>query len=237
MTLEPLSAAASQPYVGGENLEVMDDAHNYNGWLADMAAASFRPGDALLDFGAGRGVLTRLLRDRGFNMTALEPDDAMARGLEAQGFRTVRSLASVADESFRGIVTFNVLEHIHDDAGTVAALRRKVGRGGRVFVYVPAFPLLYSSMDRQVGHVRRYRRRGLRGLFERSGFRIDACRHADSIGFLAALAYRWLGSRKGILDPHAVRFYDRFVFPVSRVSDLLTRGTFGKNLILMGTAT
>lgn len=237
MTVEPVPAAASSPYVGGENLEIMDGAHNYNAWLADMATAGFRAGDSVLDFGAGRGTLTSLLRDRGLRVTALEPDEAMARRLEQHGFRTVRALHGVPDQSLQGIVSFNVLEHIDDDAGTVAMLRKKILRGGRAFVYVPAFPLLYSSMDRQVGHVRRYRRVGLVALFERCGFRVDVCRYADSIGFFAALAYRWLGSRDGILDPRAVRFYDRFVFPLSRLGDRLTHGTFGKNLILMGTAT
>ncbi|MGQ0834042.1 MAG: class I SAM-dependent methyltransferase [Gammaproteobacteria bacterium] len=223
-------------YVGRENLEIMEDAHNYNQWLVELAAACFKPNDTVLDFGAGTGTLTRMLRDRGFRMLAIEPDEAMARELESAGFDTARSLDAVPDGGVAGIVSFNVLEHIEDDARTVRAFRDKLHVGGMLFLYVPAFPLLFSSMDRQVGHLRRYRRRALVALLERSGFRIESCRHADSIGFLAALTFRLFGPRSGMLDRRAVRLYDQFVFPVSRVFDRVTAGAFGKNLLVVGTA-
>lgn len=223
-------------YVGRENLEVMEDAHNYNRWLVDLAAACFKPNDMVLDFGAGTGILTRMLRDRGLRMLAIEPDEAMARELESHGFDTARSLDAVADGSVAGIVSFNVLEHIEDDVRAVRALRGKLRAGGTLFLYVPAFPLLFSSMDRQVGHLRRYRRRSLITLLERGGFRIEVCRHADSIGFLAALAFRVFGPRSGMLDRRAVRLYDQLAFPVSRVLDRVTSGAFGKNLVVVGTA-
>ena len=49
----------------------------------------------------------------------------------------------------------NVLEHIHNDTATIAALRARLKIGGRLLIYVPAFPLLYTSVDRKVRHVRR----------------------------------------------------------------------------------
>jgi SAM-dependent methyltransferase len=228
--------SSDRAYVGLQNLEVMEDAHNYNRWLVAHAAACFNPGDTVLDFGAGTGTLTRMLRDHGLRILAVEPDERMASGLASYGLDTARSLDVVADGSVTGIVSFNVLEHIEDDVGTVRALRAKLRAGGMLFLFVPAFPLLFSSMDRQVGHVRRYRRRSLVRLLERSGFRVTKCRHADSIGFLAALAFRAFGPRSGMLNRRAVRLYDQLAFPLSRVCDMLTRGTFGKNLMVVARA-
>jgi hypothetical protein len=48
------------------------------------------------------------------------------------------------------IYSVNVLEHIHDDNATIAALRARLKISGRLLIYVLAFPLLYTSMDRKL---------------------------------------------------------------------------------------
>ncbi len=127
---------------------------------------------------------------------------------------------------------FNVLEHIDDDEAVLRELRRVVRPGGRLLVYVPAFMCLYSGMDRLVGHVRRYRRKGLVEMATRAGWTVTACTHADSLGFLTSLAYRAFGPRHGRLDPRSAALYDRWVFPLSRVLDRALAPVGGKNLVL-----
>ncbi|HVZ18278.1 MAG TPA: class I SAM-dependent methyltransferase [Terriglobales bacterium] len=224
-------------YVGRDNLDTMEVATNYNRWLVSLAARHFAARSRILDFGAGTGRLTQLLRDLSFEMMACEPDPAMSQIVARTGIPTVQDLAAVPKAAFDGVVSMNVLEHIEDDASALVALRTKLRPGGRLFIYVPAFPLLFSSMDRQVGHFRRYRRGPLVKLLERCGFRVDDCRYADSLGFAAALAYRMMGSRSGLLSRGWVARYDHFVFPLSQLLDSVTRGTFGKNLLAVASAT
>ena len=42
-----------------------------------VAAAGLVPGDAVADFGAGTGILTRMLIDLGFTVSAIEPNESM----------------------------------------------------------------------------------------------------------------------------------------------------------------
>lgn len=42
-----------------------------------LAEAGIAAGDAVADFGAGTGIFTRLLTERGLDVTALEPNEAM----------------------------------------------------------------------------------------------------------------------------------------------------------------
>jgi SAM-dependent methyltransferase len=225
-----VSSEPRAEYCGHENLEVMEEAVHYNRWLAALANAHLPARGQILDFGAGTGTLTRLLAQSRDGVLALEPDAAQARRLESAGIPVVRSLAELPDASLDGIVSFNVLEHIDDDLGTMRTLTAKLRPGGVLFAYVPAFALLYGEMDRKVGHVRRYRRGALRQLAESSGLRILRCRYADSLGFFAALALRVFGARDGSLNPGAVRFYDRLIFPLSRLLDSIVGGSFGKNV-------
>jgi len=106
---------------------------------------------------------------------------------------------------------------------------RKLKPGGKVFVYVPAFQLLYTSMDRKVGHVRRYTRGELTRKLERAGLRVTQSRYADSIGFAATLAYKLTDKGQGDINPRMLTLYDRAVFPVSALFDNVLGWLLGKN--------
>lgn len=57
--------------------------------LVDMlvAEAAVQAGDAVVDFGAGTGIFTRMLVRRQFRVTAVEPNEAMAQRADLSGVR------------------------------------------------------------------------------------------------------------------------------------------------------
>ena len=221
-----------ESYSGVENLEVMEEAVRYNRFLHDLVRSVIEGADRVLDFGAGNGTFARKLKAEGVDPLCVEPDGGLRSRLAAGGLAVAAGIAEVASQSIDAAYSLNVLEHIDDDAAALAELRRVLRPGGRLLVYVPAFMALYSAMDRQVGHVRRYRRRPLEHLASQAGFVVDDVRYADSLGFLAALAFRAIGRRDGVITPSAVRFYDRWIFPLSRAADAASGGLVGKNLVL-----
>ncbi len=222
----------NEPYPGAGNLEAMAAAKRYHAFLASAVAAHVHPVGPVLDFGAGTGLHARRLRDGGMTVWCVEPDTDLRRLLEADGFIVAAHPAEFGRQTFSTVYTLNVLEHIHDDVGALRDLHVAMRPGGRLVVYVPAFEVLFSAMDHQVGHVRRYRRASLTRAVERAGFEVVRCKYVDSLGFLAALAYRCLGGSGG-LNADSVALYDRFVFPVSLAMDRVTRRWVGKNLLLV----
>jgi len=221
-------------YGGIDNLEVLADATRYNRFLANTVVKAGKECTTAVDFGAGTGLLAAAIRERGLGVACVEPDPRLQRILADQGFEVYADLEAVADESQDFIYSLNVLEHIEDDQEAIAALFSKLKPGGRLFLYVPAFDLLFSSMDRKIGHYRRYRRGGLVTIARRAGFSIEYTAYADSLGFFATLLYKFIGSRRGDISPASVRLYDRFVFPLSRSLDRLGLSRlFGKNLMVL----
>lgn len=227
------NAPASAPprYEGTENLEAMLHAKNYNEFLHELVSAVLDGRGAVMDFGAGIGTFAERARARVGRLICLEPDASQAERLRASGFKVCTSLDEVPDESIDVVYTLNVLEHIPDDRSALVAIRNKLRPGGKLLVYVPAFAVLFSDMDRLVGHERRYSRGELREKLEAAGFGVEKARYADSIGFFATLAYRLVGRGSGRLDTRSVVVYDRLFFPLSRLLDMVgVSRWFGKNV-------
>ena len=217
-------------YTGRENLEAMQEAHRYNKHLLDLVRNVLRPGDEIVDFGAGIGTFANVLAREGHSVCCVERDPDQASLIRNSGLPVHTSARDLPAAGADVIYTFNVLEHIENDAAVLAELFLALKPGGLLVVYVPAFPILFSSMDRKVGHFRRYKRTDLRSKLEIAGFEVCRIRYVDSAGFLATLFFRAFGSDSGDIGPRAVAFYDRWVFPVSMAADNMLSGVLGKNV-------
>jgi SAM-dependent methyltransferase len=220
-------------YTGTDNLEVMTEAVNYNRFLVDLVVASARPGDRIVDMGAGIGTFATEVAARGYSVLCMEPDPGQAATIANGGLAVVTSVDAIEDGSVDYVYSLNVLEHIEHDEAALSSWSRKLKPDGRMLVYVPAFQSIYSSMDEKVGHFRRYTCRELESKATAAGLRCESSRYADCLGYLAALAYKWFGSDRGDIDRKAVVIYDRFVFPLSRVCDVACGHVFGKNAVLL----
>ena len=131
-------------------------------------------------------------------------------------------------ESLDYVYTLNVLEHVPDDEALVRDVFSRLRRGGTFFIFVPAFPILWSRLDDYVEHQRRYRRSPMVAMLRRVGFVLECSRYADSLGFFAALLF---GRRaKAEISRQSIWVYDRLLFPVSRFLDPALGHFFGKNL-------
>ena len=223
------------PYTGTDNLEIMAEAVNYNRFLISLIAARAKPGDRILDIGAGIGTFAKDLVARGFSVSCMEPDATQAALIKAAGLEVETSVDRFANDSFDYAYSLNVLEHIEDDGAALQLWRTKLKPGGRLLVYVPAFQILYSSMDRKVGHFRRYTRSGLAEKAIAGGFEIESLDYVDSLGFFASLVYKMIGSDTGDINREALIAYDRYVFPMSRVGDVVFGKLLGKNVVLTAT--
>lgn len=229
-----MTAPTSDSYSGRDNLEAMKQATRYNRFLVELIQ-KHATGDAVLDHGAGAGTFAMPVSDKGFNVLCMEPDLQLRAALQQSGLAVTASLDEIEANSIDFAYTLNVLEHIENDTAALAQLHRCLRVGGRLFAYVPAYPLLYSQMDTHVGHFRRYRRKTLVRQLQDTGFAVDSARYVDSLGFFATLVYKLVGDRSGRVSPGSVGFYDSVVFPLSRVIDLLVFGSFGKNLAVVAT--
>ena len=190
----------------------------------------------ILDFGAGIGTLSQILKDRDFGeITCFEIDLKLANECKKRGFHVITKEEELAKYKYDFIFSSNVLEHIEDDDGAVKLIKKVTKEDGKIFVLVPAFRFLWTRMDERVGHIRRYKMQELANLFNRNGFLVESVKYTDFFGVLALLVVKILGyNQSGILGGgKSLKFYNKFIYPFSIKLDFIFSKIIGKNLVLI----
>jgi SAM-dependent methyltransferase len=225
---------ATNEEIQAEVLEDLTQAVRYRGWLADRCEPWL--GRDVLEVGSGLGDYAAAWASPGRRVTATEADPQRVAALRARfgadprfavrGLRLPAPPPPGARHS--AVVALNVLEHIDDHVGALRSMRDLLVPGGRVVLVVPAVPLAMSAFDRDIGHVRRYTRRTLRGALEGAGLRVVRLEYLNSVGLLGWLVLvRALGGRPR--DGAALRAYDRLV-PLLRRAEALVPPPVGQSL-------
>jgi len=221
-----------------ELMEFDSELVNYNKHLVEMLVtkSAFVPGSLVLDFGAGIGSLAKLwAQSTGHKPHCLEIDPTGIKELQKLEFTVFQEITQVLAK-YNVIYSSNVLEHIEDDTAALIDLRHLLCKDGKIIIYVPALQFLFSDLDRKVGHFRRYNKGELMKKLEMSGYEVLSLQYVDFIGVLASLAVKFFGWRNKfkIGSKQSVRFYDRFVFPISVFLDQIgMHRILGKNLLLV----
>jgi SAM-dependent methyltransferase len=192
MSARELLATTVDP-VGLETLLRMADVPAYNAWVFRQ----IRPflGHRILEVGCGIGNLTSYYLDRPLVVCLDLLPEALAfvrqqfpnhpNLLTVQGdICAEATVAALVPYQFDTVVLLNVLEHIADDARALACIHRLLVPGGRLLLLVPAGRYLYGTLDRALGHYRRYEAGPLRALLEGSGYRVERLRYMNLLGIV-----------------------------------------------------
>jgi hypothetical protein len=162
-----------------QQLKVQDPAaHTFWHWVRfDIVAETARARRAtrVLDIGAGSGMLgdwmaTRMPGVR-YQFEELSPvlDAALASHFGADARNTTAPI-----DADTVVAMLDVVEHIEDDLAVMTGLAGRMRAGSSLVLTVPALQWAFSSWDTELGHYRRYSRRGVRELLEHAGFDVES---------------------------------------------------------------
>jgi SAM-dependent methyltransferase len=130
--------------------------------VVDRWIARYGLSDPFLEVGCGTGELAAHLAARGWRGTALDTSPAAVARARARlaaspaAIVTDAPLASLPREAFRTAFCMDVIEHVRDDGGLLAAIAERLAPGGALILLTPVNPAEWRHDDVLYGHVRRY---------------------------------------------------------------------------------
>lgn len=140
----------------------------------------------LLDVGAGTGAFSKIMKNAGWNITGLEPDEtARKNALDINGLQLLSpdNLYQFSPESFDAITMWHVLEHVHDLHGYLDTYHAILRKDGKLIIAVPNYTSYDATIYQQYWaaydvprHLYHFSPESMTVLAERKGFRIHSIR-------------------------------------------------------------
>jgi hypothetical protein len=165
------------------------------------------PTGPILDVGGGNGFVSLGLIQSGFEAIVLEPGiegamNAKKRGITGVICSTYQD-AGLRETSLDACAMFDVIEHIEDDTAFLKALHQDMKINGKLYLPVPAYSLLWSQVDKDAGHYRRYTRRTMTKLLKNCGFNVNYSTYIFSVLPIPIFLFRTIPSLFGSKKNHS----------------------------------
>jgi 2-polyprenyl-3-methyl-5-hydroxy-6-metoxy-1,4-benzoquinol methylase len=239
-------APPAQSDVGVDTLEAFEDARRYNSWICERVESAI--GERVLEVGSGIGnIVSELLARK-------KVRSVVATDLSASSLATLRDRlgnderlttevwnaedppsASLLKEKFDTIICPNVLEHIEDHEKAASHMRKLLNPNGKLVILVPANPRIYSGLDEDLGHFRRYTRAELQRVLEVAGCKVERIIDHNLVG---ALGWWWAGKVRGrrTLRAKDTKTFDKLVPFLKRIDSILTLPFGGVSVIAISSS-
>ncbi len=223
-----MSVKQYKAYTGHITLESMSKASWYNNWTVNIFKSHLQ-GD-ILEVGCGIGSFTEMLVSYG-NVYACDIDENCIEQTREMidreaniGFGDIENGNYFFGEKiFDTITCINVLEHIEYDKKALKNIHHLLKPAGVLILLVPAHPFLYGKIDQEIGHYRRYTKKGVRALLEDADFDVVYARKINGLGGIG-----WWFTGKILKDTSVsekkVQFFDKiapFVLPIDKIIEPL----------------
>lgn len=208
-------------------------------------------GNRLLEIGAGTGRITALVAKTGSHdeLIAVEPSPTAFRMLQGYAgnlpktrlmMMEAANLLPEYNNHFDSVYSVHVMEHIEDDRQFLETMLALTRPGGKVIILVPAVPFLFSDLDRNIGHYRRYNKKMIRTLIRDLPVNTRHMAYNNLLGVAGSLYFSKFRKINYQKDDAAknnffgiYRFFSEYVVPGIRMFERFMPVPIGLNLTIV----
>ena len=201
-------------------LTAVAKANKYNRLVLDKVKRFL--GDRLLEAGSGIGNISTMFLERDLLlMVDYEPlyisrlhdrFGHLSNAIVEQGDLTKKEdFDHWKENDLDTVFCSNVVEHLKDDQAVLQNFHDVLQPGGHCIIVVPAEPGLYTGVDADLGHYRRYKKHEMRERMEAAGFEVV---YEEQFNKLGAIGWFVSGKifRRRRLSPRQMIWFDRLLW-------------------------
>jgi SAM-dependent methyltransferase len=238
-----MTKTIDNPYGYSTMSSEIKNAHNYNSWLVSKIKPFI--GNSVMEIGTGYGNFYELIQPLCNNYYSIDIDASAIENAKKKNPDCTYFLGDIVDSAFAQllsknlvdtIICLNVLEHIKDDKMAIENMNKILGKKGFLIVFVPAFQILYSSMDKFAGHHRRYTFSLFNELINTLRIEVICLEYFNPIGGIGWYFNKFLNHKEldSKLINKQIKIFDKYIIPISIFLNPVTKNIFGQSLLFIG---
>ena len=214
-------------------LNIFDDAKVWIKYVHFLNRKYYK--NNFLEIGAGIGSFTDAYKKNIKNIYLTEVTNENLNILKSKykndtNIKISDSSIEKIEDKFKTIAHYNVLEHIEDDKKEIYDCLSRINKGGYLVILVPAHNALYSKLDKEVGHYRRYNKSFFQN-FDFKGNTIVELKYIDCLGYLLYYLNKIFFKNETYPSKFKIFIWDKIITPFTIIFDFLTAYKLGKNIL------
>tara|TARA_Y100001970_G_C14223991_1_gene854437 strand:+ start:2198 stop:2872 length:675 start_codon:yes stop_codon:yes gene_type:complete len=214
-------------------LDIFNDAKIWIKYVHFLSRKYYK--NDFLEIGAGIGSFTDGYKKDIKNIFLTEIDERNVNILKTKyqddpNIKVFNKKVVEIDKKFNTIAHYNVLEHIKDDVKEIYDCLDNINKNGYLVILVPAHNELYSKLDKEVGHYKRYDKSFFQKL-DLKGNSIVELKYVDCLGYLLYYLNKMFFKNETYPSKLKIFIWDKIITPFTIVFDFLTAYKLGKNIL------
>ena len=215
-------------------LEYFDISEKYRSYQIELFNEYV--GKNVLEVGAGRGKIIEILsNDKSKFFTLLELDnnfyDYLIKNLQSEKIIVKNKKTTQINDKFDTIIYLDVIEHIDKDEEELNNALRLLEKNSHLIIIVPAFQILFSEFDKNVGHYRRYHKKFFKDYAQKNSLEIKQLKYFDVLGFFIVFLSKFIGLTNSKRNKLGIKIWN-FLIPLSKFLDKIIFHSLGKSRLI-----
>jgi 2-polyprenyl-3-methyl-5-hydroxy-6-metoxy-1,4-benzoquinol methylase len=240
MNEQPISALDK---AGSQTLQVIAKATRFNQWMYESFRKHLK--GHVLEIGSGIGNISSFVIAAGMPVTLSDFNPDYFNWLKKKfgHYKNVREILQInllhpdfineygrLKEKYDSIFLLNVIEHLKDDETAIENCRYLLKPRGHLIVLAPAYQFLYCSLDKELGHFKRYSLNTMDQLLKKKGMDMIARKYYNFIGLAGWFFFGKLLGEK-MISPGQVNVFNNLV-PLAKWVDKIVFRKAGLSVIV-----
>ena len=219
----------------GWELEHFDSSENFRKYQYSLISKFI--GFDVAEVGPGNGSNAKMYIKNCKTLELFEPEKKLYLNLKKifkknKRIKIKNKIFIKTKNKYNTILYLDVIEHIRNDKYEISKAYHSLKKNGCLVINVPAFQILYSKFDKDIGHQKRYVKNDFLRLSRNLKFKIHYMMYYDSIGFFLSLISKFFSSEYKKNFKLKIKIWN-FLINFSRFIDYLIAYSFGKSLLVI----
>lgn len=219
----------------GWELKYFDKAQNFRNYQQHLIKKYIN--GTVAEVGPGNGINAKMYKKYCDKLHLFEPTKKLSIHLKKKfesevKIKVFNKRFKTSKSYYNSIIYLDVIEHIKDHKLEIINAYDSLKKNGHLIINVPAFQFLYSQFDKDVDHIKRFKKNDFEKILKKKKVENLNMFYYDSIGFCLSLVSRIFTKDYKSNFGLKIKFWNKLII-LSKILDIILLYSVGKSLAVI----